>query len=348
MSENSSRIGLEQVLVGEAEAVQILGNARARLGHRVMDPKAQLVSEFVQSIRVPGHFPPLKELREQLVKAVEFLDEPSPNLVRKENILVPGPVMDIPARIYAPVASSAGVLPVLAYFHGGGWVQGDMETHDGLCSRLALWSEAMVVSFEYRLAPENKFPAAVEDCCAAYRWLCAYGTEIGADSNRVGVAGDSAGGNLAIVVCQEMRRLGAQMPSFQVLLYPVTNMVFDTPSHSERIEDGFLPRDRLDWYFRQYLRSNEDRVDPRASPLQAEEFLGQPPALIIFGGFDPLRDDGRFYADRLISAGIDVTVHEYPGQIHAFLSLTKAIPQGIQATREVADYIRRQFLVKSS
>ena len=260
---------------------------------------------------------------------------------------MPGPAVEMAARIYAPASTGSGVLPVVAYFHGGGWVQGDMETHDGLCSRLALWSKAMVVSFEYRLAPENKFPAAVEDCCAAYRWLCEHGRDIGADSNRVGVAGDSAGGNLATVVCQEMRRVDAQLPCFQVLIYPVTNMVFNTPSHSERMSDGFLPRDRLDWYFRQYLCSNDERDDPRASPLQAEDLSGQPPALVIFGGFDPLRDDGRLYAERLTSAGVDVTAHEYPGQIHGFLSLTKAIPQGLQATREVADYIGRQFQAKS-
>lgn len=343
-----SKIGLEQVLVGEAEALHFLGNGRTRLGHRVMDPKAQLVSEFVQSIRIPGYFPPLGELRQQLVKAVEFLDEPGPTLARKEDLLVPGPVAEIPARIYAPAGFGSEVLPVLAYFHGGGWVQGDIKTHDGLCSRLALWSKAMVVSFEYRLAPENKFPAAVEDCCAAYRWLRSHGGEIGADASRVAVGGDSAGGNLAAVVCQEMHRIDVQLPSFQVLLYPVTNMAFDTLSHSERKEDEFIPRDRLDWYFRQYLHSNVGREDPRVSPLQTEDLSGQPPALVIFGGFDPLRDDGRSYGEQLNSAGVDVTVHEYPGQIHAFLSLTKAIPQGIDATREVADYIRRQFFVKSA
>ena len=224
VSELGPEIGLEQVLVGEAEALQILGDARTRLGHRVMDPKAQLVSEFVQSIRVPGYFPPLEELRQQLLKAVQILDEPAPTLARKENLVLQGPVREMSARIYAPTAAGSGTLPVLAYFHGGGWVQGDLETHDGLCSRLSLWSKAMVVSFEYRLAPENKFPAAVEDCCAAYRWLLSHGEEIGADSSRVAVAGDSAGGNLAAVVCQQMRRDDLPLPTFQVLLYPVTNM----------------------------------------------------------------------------------------------------------------------------
>ena len=133
-------------------------------------------------------------------------------------------------------------------------------------------------------------------------------------------------------------------PMFQVLLYPATNMIFDTLSHSERAQDEFIPRDRLDWYLQQYLNGDTDKDDPRASPLRTRDLSGQPPALIVFGGFDPLRDDGRLYAERLNASGVDVTIHEYPGQIHAFLSLTKAIPQGIQATREVADYMRRQFL----
>ena len=341
MSLNSLNIDLAHALVGTSEALDLLGESRIRLGSRVMDPKAQLVAEFVKSIRIPGYFPPLEELRQQLITAVDMLDEPAPRLERKENISVPVSEGQIPARIYAATCHNSGLLPVLAYFHGGGWVQGDIGTHDGLCSRLALWSGAMVVAFEYRLAPENKFPTAVNDCCNAYRWLREYGRKIGADESRVAVAGDSAGGNLATVVCQQTA--DTVMPTFQVLIYPATNMIFDTISHRERSEDEFIPRDRLDWYVKQYLTKDSDKDDPRASPLQNSDLTGQPPALIIFGGFDPLREDGRLYAERLSDAGVEVSVHEYPGQIHAFLSLTKAIPEGIEATREVADYIKRKF-----
>lgn len=336
------QIELAHTLIGEAEALALLGAHRERLGGRVMDPKAQIVGEFSKSVRVPGVIPPLPELRQQLRTLVELLDEPAPALSRKEDISVPGPEGAIPARLYAPDAAGTA-LPVLAYFHGGGWVQGDLETHDGLCARLALWSGAMVVAFDYRLAPENPFPAGVEDCCAAYGWLREQGGEIGADPTRVAVAGDSAGGNLSAVVCQQAAGLGLPMPAFQALIYPGTDMSFDTPSHQDLADGVIIPRDRIEWYLAQYLTSEADKDDPRASPLRAADPSGQPPALIISAGFDPLRDEAKAYGDRLREAGVDVTHHEYPGQIHAFVSLTKAIPQGLQATREVADYMRRQF-----
>ncbi len=341
MDPDASFIGLDQALLPEPEALELLGNLRFNLGNRIMDAKAQLVAEYVKTIRIPGYFPPIKEFREQLVQAVNLLDEPAPDLARKEDIVIPLPATDIRARIYSSSPSGSKCLPVLGYFHGGGWVQGDINTHDGLCSRIALWSGAMVVAFEYRLAPEHKFPTAVNDCCDAYGWLRECGTEIGADPSRVAVAGDSAGGNLAAVVCQQTTC--SVTPEFQILIYPATRMIFDSLSHKQRMEDEFLPRDRLEWYVEQYLTSADDKLDPRASPLLAHDLVGQPPALIMFGGFDPLRDDGRLYGDKLAEAGVDVTMHEYPGQIHAFLSLTKAIPEGLVAIREVADYVRRKF-----
>ena len=231
----------------------------------------------------------------------------------------------------------------MLYFHGGGWVQGDLETHHGLCARLALRSGAIVVSVDYRLAPEHKFPAAVDDSLAAYQWLRAHGGEIGVDTARVGVAGDSAGGNLAAVVSQLAAGAGAPVPTCQVLIYPAVNFQFDTPSHRE-LEDGHvIPRDRILWYSEQYLRSEADRDDLRASPLRAANLAGQPAALVITAGFDPLRDEGRAYAERLRAAGVASVHHEYPGQIHAFVSLTKAIPQGMACTREIGDYLRERL-----
>jgi acetyl esterase len=228
----------------------------------------------------------------------------------------------------------------VAYFHGGGWVQGDLETHHGLCARLAMHAGVMVVAVDYRLSPESKFPAAVEDCLAAYRWLRAHGREIGADTSRVAVAGDSAGGNLSAVVSQ---RTAPSAPTCQVLIYPATDFSYETESHRDFENGHVIPRDRVLWYSEQYLRDDTDKADVRASPLRAPSLAGQPPAFIVTAGFDPLRDEGKAYADRLRAAGVDVVYREYPGQIHAFVSLTKAIPQGMAATLEVAEYLRKRL-----
>jgi len=243
--------------------------------------------------------------------------------------------------VYEGARGDGAPRPVVAYFHGGGWVQGDLETHHGVCARLALRSGALVVALDYRLAPEHPFPAAVEDCLAAYRWLRAHGREIGAAPGRVAVAGDSAGGNLAAVVSQRVAAAGEPPPAAQALIYPALDFVFDTPSHRDLEDAHIIPRDRIVWYADQYLPAGIDRLDPRASPLRARDFSGQPPTLLITAGFDPLRDEGHAYADRLAAAKVDVVDREYPGQIHAFVSLTKAIPQGLAATWEIADHLRQ-------
>jgi acetyl esterase len=327
---------LSHTTLSEDDAARFLEGHRIRLGGRVMDPKAQIVGEFVKSIRKPGDFPPLPELRQQLRTMVTLMDEPAPALPRIEDLRVPGPAGTIPARLYGP--SIGTPLPCVAYFHGGGWVQGDLETHHGLCARLAQHAGAVVVAFDYRLAPEHKFPAAVEDCLAAYRWLRAQARELGGDPARVAVAGDSAGGNLSAVVSQ----LSAPtVPTCQALIYPAVDFSFETESHRDMENGHVIPRDRVLWYMAQYLREDKDMADLRASPLRAPSLAGQPPTLIVTAGFDPLRDEGKAYADRLRAAGVDVVYREYTGQIHAFMMLTKAIPQGMTATREVADFLRR-------
>ena len=343
MSEPRTTPALElaHTLLSEEAALRLLDGHRIRLGSRTMDPKAQIVGEFVKSIRVPGYFPPLPELRQQLRTMVTLMDEPAPDLPRIEDIRIPGPAGALPARVYAPTPSAP--LPAVAYFHGGGWVQGDLETHHGLCARLAGLAGVLVVAVDYRLAPEHKFPAAVDDCLAAYRWLRARGREIGADSARVAVAGDSAGGNLSAVVSQLTAAAGTPVPTCQVLIYPAVDFSLETDSHRELVDGHVIPRDRIVWYMEQYLRDEGDKADLRASPLRASSLAGQPPTLIVTAGFDPLRDEGRAYADRLAQAGVDVVHREYPGQIHAFVSLTKAIPQGLACTQEIAEYLRRRL-----
>jgi len=335
-------LDMTHTAMSEEDALRFLEGHRIRMGSRTMDPKAQIVGEFVKSIRVPGFFPPLPELRQQLRVMVSLMDEPAPALPRIEDIRIPGPASEIPARVYAPSAATMP-RPAVAYFHGGGWVQGDLETHHGLCARLSKHAGVLVVAVDYRLAPEHKFPAAVEDCLAAYCWLRTKGRDVGVDIGRVAVAGDSAGGNLSAVVSQLAASSGVPAPTCQVLIYPAVDFSLETSSHRELTDGHVIPRDRILWYMEQYLKSDADKSDLRASPLRAPSLEGQPPAMIVTAGFDPLRDEGRAYGDRLREAGVDVVYREYPGQIHAFVSLTKAIPQGMACTLEIAQYLRQRL-----
>lgn len=331
---------LQHCLMPAEQILPMLEGKRERSKGRVMDPKAQVVAEFSRSVRVPGYFPPLPELRQQIRTLVQLLDTPAPELKRIEDIQVPGAEGPLNARVYA---DRDGPLPVLAFFHGGGWVQGDLESHHGLCAHFARWSGAMVVAIDYRLAPETKFPGGLNDCIAAYGWLREHAAEIGGDPARVAVGGDSAGGNLSIAVSQQAAAAGQPVPDFQWLIYPATDFAMTAASHDEFVEGAIIPRDRVIWYRDQYLTQESDGKDVRASPLLAENLEGQPPALIQTAGFDPLRDEALDYANRLRDAGVHTTHHEYPGQIHGFMMLTKAIPEGLEAIREGADYARRHW-----
>src|SRR5262249_12158723 len=191
------KLELQHVLMGVDDALRFLEGHRISRGGRTMDPKAQLVGEFVKSIRVPGYFPPLPELRQQLRTMGALMDEPAPPLSRVEDIRISGPADSLPARLYDAGGARGSARPGVLYFHGGGWVQGDLETHHGLCARLAERSGALVVAIDYRLAPEHPFPAAVEDSFAAYRWLRSHAAAVGGDPGRGAVAGDSAGGHLS-------------------------------------------------------------------------------------------------------------------------------------------------------
>jgi acetyl esterase len=257
--------------------------------------------------------------------------------VPTEDRSVPGPAGEIPVRVYRP--SSDEPLPVVVYFHGGGWVIGDIATHDTTCQRLAAAVPAVVVSVDYRLAPEHRFPAAVDDCGAATAWVSAHASELGADPARLAVAGDSAGGNLAAVVARRARDAGGPSVAFQLLVYPATDMTRSLPSHTENGTGYLLDSDAMTWFLDNYLAAADPR-QPDASPLFVDDLSGLPPALVVTAGFDPLRDEGEAYAERMREAGVDVTTSRYDGMIHGFYGLDSIFDAAKRATAETAAALR--------
>jgi acetyl esterase len=332
---------VEHLHLTEPEATRLLKGRRLRRGERVMDPKAQIVGEVIRQLRPPDSVPTPEEARGQFRKMVELLDEPPPVSVRGSDLTCPGPAGPIPLRLYTP--DSGGARSLLLYFHGGGWMQGGLETHHGACGKLAAWSDCLVLAVDYRLAPEHKFPAGLEDCLAAWRWLAANAATLGADPARLAVGGDSAGGNLAAAVCQALVASGEPAPAAQLLIYPSLDLGWQLPSHRDLADAYILPRIRVQWYTDLYLSSPEQAADVRASPLWAGDLHGQPAAMIVTAGFDPLLDDGHHYAERLEAAGTPVVYREFPGQIHAFISLTRVIPQGNQCLREAASWLHSRL-----
>jgi len=288
--------------------------------------------------------PPLESLnpveaRSGRVEAMKMLGGEPEVLGRVENLSVPGPAGDIPVRVYA--IEHGGLRPALVYFHGGGFVFGNLDTHDGVCRALAKESGAVVISVDYRLSPEHKFPAAVEDSHAVTAWVAANAEKLGIDGCRIGVGGDSAGGNLATVVAMRCRDAGGPKLASQLLIYPVTDSSsFDTGSHRELSEGYFLTRAAMEWFTGHYLASADQKRHPEVSPLLAPDLRGLPPALVITAEFDPLRDEGEAYAKRLKEAGVPVTMSRYPGMIHGFVSMRGVLSGGRQATKEAAEFTR--------
>ncbi len=258
-----------------------------------------------------------------------------------DNRTIRGPTGAIPIRIYTP--SGNAPFPVLVFFHGGGWVIGNLDTHDGVCRSLANAARCVVVSVDYRLAPEHKFPAAAEDAYAAAQWAAANAASIGGDPTRVAVGGDSAGGNLAAVVALMARDRGALSLRYQLLVYPVTDSACDTPSYRENADGYFLTKDMMLWFWNHYLRGDADRSNPYAAPLRAADLRGLPPALVMTAEFDPLRDEGEAYAARLREAGVPVRLSRYEGLIHGFFGMSGVIDQARTAVEEAAAGLRAAF-----
>ncbi|HEX4758683.1 MAG TPA: alpha/beta hydrolase [Terracidiphilus sp.] len=277
----------------------------------------------------------------RIIRAAGFkkLGGPPIELARVEGLTIPGAAGEIPARVYANEAG--GLRTGLVYFHGGGYVIGDLDTHEPLCRALAKESGAVVVAVDYRRAPENRFPAAVEDAQAATVWIARNAEQLGIDARRIAVVGDSAGGGLATVVAMRCRDAARPALMAQVLLYPVMDLSsFDTDSYLAFAENHLLTRVAMQWFAGHYLGSAEDARNPEASPLLARDLSGLPPALVITAEFDPLRDEGEAYAERLAEAGTTVTITRYSGMIHGFASMLGVLERGRLAIREAAQFLR--------
>ena len=260
---------------------------------------------------------------------------------RVEDRRIPGPAGEIPVRIYTP--EGGGPFPLVAFFHGGGFVLCSLETHDELCRAMCRDAGAVVVSVDYRLAPEAKYPAAADDCYAATVWCAAHAAELGADPARLAVAGDSAGGNLAAVTALRARDLRAPQIRHQVLIYPVTQSECDTPSYRENAQGYGLTVEAMRWFWAHYLESPAQGREPYASPAHAGNFAGLPPATVITAQYDPLRDEGEDYAAQLRAAGVPVLLKRYDGMIHGFVSMADMLDDGRAAQLLVAEQLKAAF-----
>jgi acetyl esterase len=274
-------------------------------------------------------------------EAAIVAERPTLPMARVESVEIPGPAGAIGGRLYVPPGThDQAPKPLLVYYHGGGWVIGDLETHDGPCRFLATHSGAQVLAIDYRLAPEHPFPAAVEDAFAAYEWASGNADRFGTEATRIAVGGDSAGANLAAVVCLLARETEMPSPAMQLLIYPVTEASREMPSRRTFREGFLLTKRDMDFFENAYLSPGVDRSDPRVSVLRADDLSNLPPAYVSTAGFDPLRDEGEVYALRMREAGARVALRRHPGLIHTFANLTAICPSARGAMLEAAGALR--------
>jgi acetyl esterase len=309
-----------------------------------LDPQIEFVIGLVKKANAPEFWQLTPDqAREQYLLRVAKLAVKEP-IFRTEDRCIPGPGSHIPIRIYTPREIKPGEkLPLLLWFHGGGFVIGSLDTHDSVCRMLANQADCIVVSADYRLAPEYKFPAAVEDCEAALKWVALHAVEFGGDPQAIALGGDSAGANLATVVAILARDAGHPRLAFQLLIYPCVAPEPETPSHYEFAEGYVLSRNTVTWFFKQYQRNRADSNDFRFAPLIADDLANLSPALLLVAGYDPLRDEGVDYAKRLIEAGNRVQLVNYEGMIHGFFLMGGAVDAAKRAVAESAQALREAF-----
>ncbi|HVM82256.1 MAG TPA: alpha/beta hydrolase, partial [Candidatus Binatia bacterium] len=268
---------------------------------------------------------PIGEQRRLYNNWCRHFSAPFPSDVIESELTVPGPDVSIRAKLFRPSGAGAAPLPVIVFYHGGGWVLGSPETHAMATAAMVQRTGAAVLSVDYRLAPEHPFPAAFDDAYAALLWVAGSGPRHGLDPTRIAVAGDSAGGNLAAGVSLVATREGGRRPAAQMLIYPVTDLANRHASYRLFAEGFFLTAAEMEWYIGHYLPNRSAARDPRASPLLAPDLSGLPSALVLTAGFDPLRDEGEAYAARLEAAGVRVWCRRFPGLVHGFCNTTSVI-----------------------
>ena len=310
----------------------------------MLDPQVQVLLQVLAACGIPPvHTLSAQEARGAYIRrrALTQPEPPSVGLVREHE--VPCAQGTFKLREYRPSGVGAEkVLPALIYLHGGGWTIGDIDTHDVLCRTLGNQSRCVVLSADYRLAPEHPFPAAYEDTLAAFRWAAQNHAGLGIDPRRIAVGGDSAGANLAAAACLALVGEPVQ-PVFQLLIYPATDQRATAPSHQSNGQGYLLTHDSIKWFRRNYLPNEADYVDWRASPLLAKSHGGLPPALVLTAGFDPLRDEGLQYADALSNAGVPAEYVCFERQIHGFVTMGRVLREANTAIDLCCSSLRRAF-----
>jgi acetyl esterase len=301
-----------------------------------LDPQVRRLLDSTAGLPAIHELSPA-EARRQMLEGSAALGDPVP-VDSVTDRTIPGSRGEIPVRVYRPAGQG---LPVVVYFHGGGWVIGSVETHDVYCRSLADAASVIVVSVEYRLAPEHRYPAAAEDAYEATRWVGEHAGAFGGRSGALVVAGDSAGGNLAAVVALMARDRGGPAVAGQILIYPITDHDFNTPSYLQFANDYFLTRETMMWFWDHYAPRGVDRDQAYLSPLRAQSLQGLPPALIMTAEYDPLRDEAEAYAEMLRRAGVEVTLTRYVGMIHGFTRRFKLLDRAQPALDQVAAVITR-------
>ncbi|GAK45578.1 alpha/beta hydrolase domain-containing protein [Tepidicaulis marinus] len=326
----------------EGVILKMAGGEPVEIDGNIMDPRVQLLA--AQGAKQPSMaaMSPA-EARETSSAGLAMLDDAPRRGVSILNRTIPGPAGEIPVRIYRPSDKQNEALPGIVYYHMGGWVIGDLETCNHFCSVLADECGAAVMSVDYRLAPEHVFPASIEDALAAYEWAVANGAEIGMDTSKIAVGGDSAGGNMAAVVCQEVKRKGGQQPAAQLLIYPATDPTDKGGSMQSCAECYPLTKEIMDYFLDHALPDKSKESDPRVAPALSDDLSGLAPAIVATAGFDPLRDQGEAYANKLKAAGVDTLYRCYTSLAHAFTAMSGTVPEARRACIELARDLKRHL-----